>query len=364
MAGAAAAALPHRAERTAGRKRGQPIPRPRGTRIKPEVLAAFAGQPRPSRKKSTDEPEVAPLVVPIPMSPTERILVVMDERYPCKLAAAMGICAALLHAQRTGKGQELHVSLLQSALDLQSDRVMREPVEDATLRDPFLAEIQQRRGAGAHYDQLLEVRHRQQSTRTAYKLFYSAYHTAKGALVLGAQTKRNRDAMRTILGLSDTTDSPDFDNAAPEAAGQLRRWRTDIQAALMARTAAEWVPIFLEAGAAATVVQFPEELADDPQVQAAGMTRDLTHEITGPQTVVGPFVRMSLTPTGSTRPAPALGFHSASVLEELGLSPAEIEALVGGGVVEMHADEATPRDVGNDPFRAEAMQEGRVDGLA
>lgn len=61
-----------------------PIPRPRGSRIKPEVLAAFARQLRRSDDSSSQERELAPLVGPT--SPTARILAVLEERYPCKLA--------------------------------------------------------------------------------------------------------------------------------------------------------------------------------------------------------------------------------------------------------------------------------------
>ncbi|MBK7725945.1 MAG: CoA transferase [Dehalococcoidia bacterium] len=57
------------------------------------------------------------------------------------LAAATGICAALYHRSRTGEGQQLSVSLLQTGLELLSHQVMREPVHDATLRDPLLGRL-------------------------------------------------------------------------------------------------------------------------------------------------------------------------------------------------------------------------------
>jgi formyl-CoA transferase len=49
--------------------------------------------------------------------------------------------------------------------------------------------------------------------------------------------------------------------------------------------------------------------------------------------VVGPPVKMSATPTGSTRPAPALGEHTREVLQEAGFSGQEVAELEGAGVV-------------------------------
>jgi crotonobetainyl-CoA:carnitine CoA-transferase CaiB-like acyl-CoA transferase len=249
------------------------------------------------------------------------------------LATAMGICAALFHRQRTGEGQELHVSLLQTGLELLSMQVMREPVHDATLRDPLLAELQAKRAAGAPYDEIVAVRKAQGPRFASHRLFYGGYHTREGALVLGAVTRLNRDAIRRILDLHDETDHPDFDAGDPDNRARLEMWRREIQDKLLARPAVEWVEEFVAAGVPASVVNFAEEMADDPQVAAMGMMVDLEHAITGPQRVVGPLVRMSASPTAAVRPAPPLGAHTREVLAEAGLTPEEIDRLVAGGVV-------------------------------
>ena len=74
-------------------------------------------------------------------------------------------------------------------------------------------------------------------------------------------------------------------------------------------------------------------MSDDPQVAATGMMADLEHDLTGPQRVVGPLVRMSRTPTSATRAAPPLGAHSRKVLVESGFTPAEVDALAASGVI-------------------------------
>lgn len=249
------------------------------------------------------------------------------------LAAAMGICAALYHRAQTGKGQEIHVSLLQTALELLSDKVMREPVHDAVIRNPLLEQLHARRDAGAPYDEIAAFRKAQAPRFASHRLFYGGYHTKRGALVLGALTLQNRNTIRRILGIDDPTDSPDFNAAAPGSRELIEEWRERMQAALNERDAEEWVALFMEAGVPASVVNQPEDLADDPHVIAAGMVTDLEHPMTGPQTVVSPLVKMSLTPTAAVRPSPPLAAHTREVLAECGLTVEEIDGLVSAGVV-------------------------------
>lgn len=249
------------------------------------------------------------------------------------LAAAMGICAALFHRERTGEGQELHVSLLQTALELQSNQVMREPVHDVVLRDPLLGQLQALRTSGVRYAEMAALRRGEGMRFASHRLFYGGYNTAEGALVLGALTRQNRDAIRAILDFHDETDSPAFDGNDPASRARVDVWRAEIQERLLARSAGEWVEQFLAAGVPASVVNFAEEMSDDPQVEAMGMMADLVHELTGPQRVVGPLVRMSASPTRAQRAAPVLGWDSAEVLEGLGIPAEEVAALQASGVI-------------------------------
>ncbi|MGE0599906.1 MAG: CaiB/BaiF CoA transferase family protein [Dehalococcoidia bacterium] len=249
------------------------------------------------------------------------------------LAAAIGICAALYHRAQTGKGQEIHVSLLQTALELLSDKVMREPVHDAVIRDPLLEQLHEKRDSGAPYDEIAAIRKGQGPRFASHRLFYGGYHTRRGALVLGALTQQNRNTIRRILDLDDPTDSPDFNAAAPGSRELIEEWRAKIQAKLHERDAEDWVALFLEAGVPASVVNQPEDLADDPHVIAAGMTTPMEHPLTGPQQVVSPIIKMSGTPTAATRPAPPLAYHTREVLLECGLTEAEVEDLLTTGVV-------------------------------
>ena len=122
----------------------------------------------------------------------------------------------------------------------------------------------------------------------------------------------------------DNSDEPEFDSTDPATRQQTEIWIEEIEQKVRKQSVAHWLEVFREAGVPVAPVQFAEELADDPQVEAMDIMVDLDHEITGPQRVVGPIVSMSKTPTAARRAAPALGSHTTELLGELGLTAEEI----------------------------------------
>jgi crotonobetainyl-CoA:carnitine CoA-transferase CaiB-like acyl-CoA transferase len=254
--------------------------------------------------------------------------------YTTGFAAAMGVVAALYHRERTGEGQYLSTSLLRTGLFLQAASVMREPVHDSVIRDPLLERIEAARDAGGSYDEVLATRKEGLSLRAAFRLYYGGYRAQDGAVVLGALTRANRDGMRRVLGLEgERSDDPDYDARDPENLARAREWKQTIRATFLTKTVAEWVALFDAESVPVAPVHYPEQLADDPQVEADGMIWDLEHTVTGTQRVVGPAVLMSSTPTRVQRSAPALGEHSAEILRAIGTSEEELATLTADGVV-------------------------------
>ena len=258
--------------------------------------------------------------------------------YGTALGSAMGICAALFHRERTGEGQLIQASLLRSALFLQANAVMREPVTDAVSAQPMLQAVEEARAAGGSYAAVIGLRQLARRLRASMRIFYGGYRARDGGLVLGALTPATRNSIRRILGLEgERSDDPDFDAADPENQAGVEAWLDTVRSRMAERPVAEWIEEFGAAGVPASAVQLPEELADDPQVLAEGMMTELEHSVTGPQRVVGPIVTMSKTPTEARLPAPALGEHTREVLTEFGFARAEVEALEAAGVIEQGA---------------------------
>jgi len=254
--------------------------------------------------------------------------------YVAGFAIAMGVCAALRHRDRTGEGQYVSTSLLRVGLYVQNRMVMREPVSDATIRDPMVEQLRVARAEGATFPELLAIRAPKGRIASPFTLYYRSYQTAGGSVVIGALTPQNRAAVRKVLGIEgEHSDDRDFDARDPENVAATNAWRAWIEAKLLSRPASEWVDMLVAAGVPAAVVNFPEEMSDDPQANLDGMIVDMRHTITGPQRVVGPPVLMSATPTGSPLPAPALGEHTAGILADAGFTMDEIAALEEAGVV-------------------------------
>ena len=251
------------------------------------------------------------------------------------IGAAMAICAALYHRSLTGEGQRLSSSLLRTSLVLMAGSVMREPVHDTVVRDPMLASVAAAKAEGASYPDILEVRKRNQMLRTSFRLYYGGYRAKDGGVVLGALTKANRDGMRKVLGIygEEHSDDEGYDAYDPANQARAEEWKRVVRAKFLERTVDEWVKAFDEAGVPVAPVQFPEEMADDPQAIADGMICELEHTVTGPQRVVAPLIQMSKTPTYPQRAAPALGEHTAEVLIESGIDEGEVAALIESGVL-------------------------------
>lgn len=246
--------------------------------------------------------------------------------YATGLAAAMGISAALYRRATTGEGEYMQTSLLQTALSLQAS-VARIPVFDEVLERPMRDAVEAVRANGGGYADIIGVR-QASAVGAAIRLYYNGYVVKDGSVILGALTPANRDQMRRALGITDDpTASPDFDMLNPDHVGAAEALAARIRETMLTKTMDEWVEIFTREGAPISKVNFPEDMSQDPQVQAMGYLRDFEHEAVGYEQLVGPVVFAKNNPTGSPRPAPVLGRHTDEVLSELGYSSDELGAL-------------------------------------
>ncbi len=264
----------------------------------------------------------------------EHITATAPADYVAALGGAMGVCAALWHRERTGEGQFLSTSLLAAGLTLQSSWVSRVPVSDAILVDPLREALSQMREAGASYAELNAARRDLPRQGKAFRLYYGGYPVRDGAIILGALTPQNRAQIRRALEISDDpTDDDDFNAIAPESDGIVARVREQIAAKLRSGTMREWMERLDAAGAPASPVNWPEEIGEDPQVEAMGIMREIEHPLTGPERHVGALVEMSATPTGTARSSPVLDGETDAVLSEFGFSAERIAELRASGAI-------------------------------
>lgn len=255
--------------------------------------------------------------------------------YMAGAAATMGVCAALFHRQRTGEGQYVSSSLLAAGLAMQGTAAGKLPVFDAQVTDPMLKRLRAVRERQGTYQEMLEAKgDLLKMMGAAMRLYYSGYQVKDGAIILGALTPLNRDQMRRALGVEDDpTAAPDFNVFAPEAQTVADQMHERIRNIMLSKTMDEWLEAFDRVGAPVSKVNFPEEMADDPQVLAMGYMLELEHPLTGPERMPGPVVAMDRTPTGTATSSPPLAWHSVEVLRENGLTDTEIEQAIQSGAV-------------------------------
>jgi len=216
--------------------------------------------------------------------------------YYASALVASGVASALYERERSGHGQYVGVSLLRSALALQSARMVwaeHEPREVG--RDMRSGGI-----TGLH-------------------------PTRDGYLYISANTPHFWTALCAKTGLDELAADARYDSVRKRA-----RHRDEIvprlHAALQARSALEWEALFGEEVPCAAVRAI-EDMFDFPQVRAEGMVADYEYPGVGRYRGFAHPVKYGRTPGPAPRAAPAFGQHTEAVLAELDLSPEQISRL-------------------------------------
>lgn len=108
---------------------------------------------------------------------------------------------------------------------------------------------------------------------------------------------------------------------------------TEIQAAFSQKNADEMMRRLIAADVMAAPVNSYAQTFADPQVQHNQMAVEVNHARVGKLKVGGIPVKLKKTPGAVRLAPPTLGQHSREVLQELGLSDAEMEQLLQAGVI-------------------------------
>lgn len=222
------------------------------------------------------------------------------------LFTAVGILASLVDRGRTGKGHTVSTSLLEAALAIsvfQGQRFLSTGVVPVPQGNdhPVLAP-------------------------------YGVFATADIPIIIAVGNEKQWRELCALVGDETLADDPQL------ATGKLRtehrgELKDRLEALLVARTGIDWVELFRAARIPTGPIYNYAQVFDDAQVKHLDMVQHVTRAdgsdlpvLRGPISIdgVAPSVRMA---------PPALGEHTRAVLDELGLTDAQIQGLLDAGVV-------------------------------
>ncbi|MEK9776115.1 MAG: CoA transferase [Quisquiliibacterium sp.] len=223
------------------------------------------------------------------------------------VTALYGILGAYIGRLRGGKGQYLETSLLEAGL--------------AWSQWEFGAYF-----GGGELPGANGTRHRRSAP-------YQAYRTLDGYVTVGANnTKLWQNFCNIVCAKPEWLTDPRFatDVARLQHADALE---AEIEALFAAAPTSHWVALLDKAEVPGGPVYRYEQTLSDPQVIARQMVVEIDHPKIGPMKTLGLPIKSSGDLTEIRTPAPLLGQHSAQILEELGYSVSELDALFDAKVV-------------------------------
>jgi len=217
--------------------------------------------------------------------------------------AAIGILAALLARERTGKGQHVDIAMLDGVVSLMHAEAA---MYFSTGQVPGLGHILMFSGAP----------------------HYGVYQTKDGKYIsLGALEPWFYENLCRALGREDFI--PDHWTGGEkweEIASAFRQ-------IFLTKTRDEWVEILRQIDTCAAPVYSLDEAFSDPQVLHRNMVVEIEHPTLGKVKQVGISIKLSETPGAIRSIAPRQGEHTEEILLDLGYAKEEIEELRKAGAI-------------------------------
>ncbi|MFQ5613307.1 MAG: CaiB/BaiF CoA transferase family protein [Anaerolineae bacterium] len=222
------------------------------------------------------------------------------------MVAAYGIMQALFMRERTGRGQEVDISMFDSMLALNERMVT---LYSVTGQSPARGQLKHLYPRGA-------------------------FKCSDGYVALNVPDDLIWQRLCEAMGREDLI-TDERSATGPARAANADFLQPVIETWLADHTRAEAVDILNASGVPTGPVYIAEDVFADPQVAARGMLVEIDDPQVGPYKFARTPGHLSAAPDIPTRPAPNLGQHSRAILRDLlGYEAGQVDSLVKAGVVE------------------------------
>jgi crotonobetainyl-CoA:carnitine CoA-transferase CaiB-like acyl-CoA transferase len=221
------------------------------------------------------------------------------------MAVVQAVLAALLHQQRTGKGQAVEVPMYETLVSF----VMVEHLYGET----FVPAVDT-----PGYKRILNRWRR-------------PFATTDGYLAVLPYTDAHWQAFFELAGRADLKADRRFTTLASRLA-HIEILYEELGRIVATRTTAQWVQALDDAGVPSMIVNSLDTLLTDAQLEATGFWKLMEHPTEGTLRMPDIPTTFSATPGEIRRLPPRLGEHSVEILREAGFGDGEIESMLASGV--------------------------------
>jgi crotonobetainyl-CoA:carnitine CoA-transferase CaiB-like acyl-CoA transferase len=220
--------------------------------------------------------------------------------------AALGIVSALLERERTGSGAVVDTSLYETALGYVGYHLVG-----------YLADGTVPTGQGTVFPMVAP---------------YQVFPTRDGELMVAGGNDRLFGLLCDVLELSELTTDERF-RTNPDRVRHREELVALVSERLRERDTADWRERLTAAGVPAAPVADVADIVAAEQTSALGLLQPVEHD--GIPDLRLPALPLSFDRERATHASapPAVGEHTAEILEELGYSPNEIAALARDGII-------------------------------
>jgi crotonobetainyl-CoA:carnitine CoA-transferase CaiB-like acyl-CoA transferase len=221
--------------------------------------------------------------------------------------AVTGILLALRARERTGMGQFVDVSMLDSMI--------------STMTSNYASYL----GSGVVPGPM--------GTAFPTVVPYRVYQAKDRAVAVAVGSEKLWSAFCCAIERPELEKHSDYETNAKRVRNRAAL-EPLLEDAFRKQSGYEWIGRLQAAGVPVSLVRNFQEVVENPHSEARSLFPKLDHPTAGPHRVTGTPVKLSATPGGPGEPAPRLGQHTSDVLKEmLGLDDCAIRALVTRRVI-------------------------------